>query len=445
VLLGYRSIHAAYGFKRSPVEIVNYSADIAGLWSASADSLLWGARLRTGVGAESEMFPGLTLLALLAAGLGMRGVRQPVESRGTRTFYFVTALAMWVLSLGPRPSLFGAPIGVPGPYALLMGLPGFNGMRVPARLWMVSVLCLAVLAAFAVARIEARRVRLLVAALATAGILADGWPRAFPLVAAPGMRITSTTARARLGLPLRANETETMYGSIAQARPVFNGYSGYEAPQHFAMRDLLEQHDPRILGRLAAAETIEVVIDASGDGDGSWRDYAAGQPGARRVDVMPGWTSYELRPTGAFAPFPTAGPRLAVAAIMTTANPSDINAVLDDDLDTRWHSQPQRGGETITIDLGRPQRVGALTLCLGAYPGQYPRALTVESSADGLAWATVYSGGTALETYDAAIRSPREVPLMVVVQRDFVRFLRLRQTGSDSRTGWTIVELRVTG
>ena len=162
---------------------------------------------------------------------------------------------MWMLALGPRPSLSGKPIGIAGPYALLMGLPGFNGMRVPARLWMLSVLCLAVLAAFVIARIESRRARRLVAAIATLGLLLDGWPRAFPIVAAPGMRVTATAARARLGLPLRENETETMYGAIAQARPVFNGYSGYEAPQHFAMRDLLERHDPRILDRLAADGT----------------------------------------------------------------------------------------------------------------------------------------------------------------------------------------------
>ena len=33
VFYGYRSIHAAYGFKRSPVEMVNYSADVAGVIS----------------------------------------------------------------------------------------------------------------------------------------------------------------------------------------------------------------------------------------------------------------------------------------------------------------------------------------------------------------------------------------------------------------------------
>ncbi len=416
LLLGYRSIHAFYGFKRSPVEVVSYSADFAGLWSASADSLLWGGSLRTGVGAESELFPGLTIIVLLILGFAVRavraerGVQGPRQPRPVQSFYIVSALLIWVLALGPRPSLFGAPVGISGPYSLLMGLPGFNGMRVPARLWMLSALCLAVLAAFVVARIESRRIRRLVAAVATFGLLLDGWPRAFPVMTAPGMRVTTTGAHARLGLPLRGNETEIMYGAIAQARPVFNGYSGYEAPQYFAMRDLLEQHDPRILDRLAAA-----------------------------------WTSYEIPRTGMFAPGETTGTPLRVVSITTSANAHDIGAVLDGDLDTRWHAQPQTGSERIVADLGAARHVAAVVLCLGAYSAQYPRALTVEVSPDGVAWSPVYTGGTALEAYDAALRSPREVPVTLPVHRDGVRFLRLRQTAREPHYGWTIVEFRVIG
>ena len=352
---------------------------------------------------------------------------------------------MWTLALGPRPALFGEPIGMPGPYSLLMDLPGFNGMRVPARLWMLSVLCLAVLAAFVVARIESRRARRLVAALATLGLLLDGWPRAFPIVTAPGMRVTSTAARARLGLPLRQNETETMYGAIAQARPVFNGYSGFEAPQHFAMRDLLEHHDPRILDRLAAAEPIEVIVETARDADGAWKTYLGQHAGARRVDVSPEWTSYEIPPTGAFAPGAIPGAPLRVVSVTTSTNTRDINAILDGDLDTRWHTPRQAGDESIVADLGVEQPVSAVVLCLGAYPGQYPRGLTVEVSADGAAWSPVYTGGTALETYDAALRSPKEVPVTLSVRRDRVRFVRVRQTASEPNYGWTIVELRVIG
>ena len=462
ILLGYRAIHASYGFKRSPVEVLNYSADISGLWSASPDSLMW-SWLHAGVGSESEQFPGLTLLLLFVFGAvsfrlnrffrlkaeatGDRSVASAFrrKDRGTLWFYSLAAVLMWVLSLGPRPALHGRPIGAPGPYALLMNLPGFNGMRVPARLWMLSILCLAIVASIVISRLESRRVRRLVVVAATTGLLLDGWPRAFPVVPVPEMRVTATSAHARLGLPLRENETETMYGAIAQARPVFNGYSGYEAPQHFAMRDLLERRDPRILDRLAASEPIEVIVESARDTDGSWNRYVQRRGNARRVDVSPGWTSYALSPTGILAPAVITGPLLNVASLVTSDNAPDINAILDGDLDTRWHTQPQIGGETIVADLGAARHVGAVVLCLGAYPGQYPRGLAIDVSPDGLEWSPVYTGGTALEVYDAAIRSPREVPVTLPVDRDGVRFVRLRQTGSDPRYGWTIVELRVIG
>jgi hypothetical protein len=310
---------------------------------------------------------------------------------------------------------------------------------------MVAVMCLAAAAALIVARIRSARLRRAVALFSVIGMLADAWPRTFPVVAAPGMRVTSTAARVRLGLPLHEAETETMYGAIAQARPVFNGYSGYAAPQHAALRDLLEHHDPRILARLAATEPIEVIVESAGDADGRWRAFVQREAGSRRVDRQADWTSFELPVTGAAAPVPPTGPSIPVAAIVTTHNSADINAVLDGDLDTRWHTQPQAGGETITVDLATSHHVAAVVLCLGTYAGQYPRGIEIAVSPDGAAWSVVSSGGTALETYDAALRAPREVPLTLPVARDNVRYVRLRQTGRETTTGWTIVELRVIG
>jgi hypothetical protein len=451
LFLGYRAVHASYGFRRSPVEMVNYSADVAGLVSASPDSLLWGW-LHAGVSSESEQFPGLTIV-LLCALAAWRWHAWPVSTepagnerdRTPVLFYGATAGLMWVLSLGPAPKIAGTAIGIPGPYAILAMLPGFDGMRVPARFWMVAVMCLAALAALVVARIPRRQTRTFVVVLATAGMLLDAWPRTFPVVAAPGMRVTGGSARARLGLPLHESETETMYGAIADRRPVFNGYSGYAAPQHAALRDLLEHQDGAILDRLAATEPIEVIVEAAGDADGRWRRFVERHPNARRTTAGPDWTAYEIATTRAIAPAPAAGPAIAVARIDATANARDIGAVLDGDLDTRWHAVPQAGGETITVALDRAQQVSAIVLCLGTYASQYPRGLTVEVSPDSIAWTAVYTGGTALETYDAALRSPREVPITIPIRREAVKFVRLRQTGSDSHRGWTIVELRVIG
>jgi hypothetical protein len=453
ILLGYRAIHAAYGFHRSPAEMLYYSADVAGLLTASPDSLVWRG-LRAVSSEESAIFPGVTAVTLFAAGVWMlvrrtNAIRHSAFDirhwRAALAFYSGAAIVMWLLALGPEPSWFGRRIGVPGLYSLIAWLPGFDEMRVPARLWMLSVLSLAAVAALVVARVESPRRRRWIAAAATLGFLLDGWPRTFPLVAAPDSRVTANAAAARLGLPLRQNETETMYGAIPQVRPVFNGYSGYQAPQHFAMRDLLEQHDPRILERLAAVAPIEVLVQKDLDPDGGWQRYVEAIPGIQRGTAGPTWTSYLLGPTSAFAPATPAGPRLHIVSVTASVNQHDIGAILDGDLDTRWNAASQGGSETVTVDLGKAARVQAVELCLGRYASQYPRELTVDTSADGALWDTVFSGGTALDTYDAAIADPREIPVALPVDREGVRFLRLRQRAHAPDATWTIVELRVIG
>jgi hypothetical protein len=440
VLLGYLRIQTSYGFKRSPVEIVNYSADVAGLWSASPDSLAWRELHGAAVSSESEQFPGAAVIALAIAAVVFAARRR--ADRLQVGFYVAAAVLMWLLGLGPAPHLNGAPLGVPGPYALLASLPGFDGMRVPARLWMVAVLCLSVCAVLAIDALRNPRARRWLVAVAACAVLLDGWPRTLAMSTVPPMRITRSHARVRLGLPVRENETETMYGAIAQARPVFNGYSGYAAPQHAALLDMIDARDARILWRLAATEPIEVLVEWASDTDGRWRGWLDSFVGATRVDVGDGWTSYEIRATGFTAPPPIAGTAVKVASITASDNAHDINAVLDNDVETRWHAAHQTGHETITLDLGKPQQVRAVLMCLGAYPSQYPRSLRVDVSRDGVSWHTAATGGTVLETYDAALQSPREVPVPLPVDRDGVRFIRLAQTASDPH-GWSIVELRV--
>jgi hypothetical protein len=439
VLLGYKRIQGDYGFKRSPVEIVNYSADVAGLWSVAPESLAW-SWLGGGASSESQQFPGATAIVLAAAALAL-AVRRGEPAGSAVAFYVFAGCLMWSLSLGPRPALHGAALGVPGPYAMLAWLPGFDGMRVPARLWMVSVVCLSACAALALARIESAGTRRVVFAAAALGLLADGWPSAIAVVAAPPMRVTRIAAAARLGLPMRETEAETMYGAIRQDRPVFNGYSGYAAPQHPALADMLEARDTRILDRLAAAEPIEVLVEWADDPDGRWRGWLDSY-GAVHAGGGDGWTAYLIPRTGSSAPPRAAGRRVAVASITASANQHDIGAVLDGDVESRWNVPRQQGTETITLDLGSPLRVRAVEMCLGAYASQYPRMLLADVSANGTSWRNAAGGNTVLATYDAALQSPRDVPVTIPIERDGVRFIRLRQTAADPH-GWSIVELRV--
>jgi hypothetical protein len=237
-----------------------------------------------------------------------------------------------------------------------------------------------------------------------------------------------------------------MYGAIAQARPVINGYSGYTAPQHRALADLLERGDPRILERLAAGGALEVIVEHHLDPDGRWRRFVAAYPGARVTDSTESWTAFELPAGGQRRPVTFRAVlvmRLPIARVEASVNGKDVNAIIDGDLDTRWHSDRQDGGETIVADLGRIARPTSVELLLGTYAGQYPRDLEVATSFDGSVWQAAWRGDTALMTYDAAVRSPREVPLTVSLDGGPARYIRLRQLASDAGRGWTIVELRV--
>jgi F5/8 type C domain len=440
LLLGYRAIHERYGLSRSPAEIEYYSADIAGFVSASADSALWSG-LHAVQEIEAEMFPGVTIVLLVAAGWFITA-RRTHHDRSMLTFYTLTAVLMGLLTLGPHPRWFGRPLGVPGPYALLMYLPGFDEMRVPARLWMLTVLCLSAASALAVAQIQSRTLRRTVVALGVAGLLLDGWPRTFALAAVPDRRpVLTGDAVARLGLPLAQNETETMYRTIEDGLPVFNGYSGYEAPQHPALRDLLDRRDPAILQRLAANGPIHIVVEHGLDSDGSWRRYVEAT-GAAKLDNGSGWTRFELRPQPMPPPFVPSGSSVPIRRVDATVNQAEINAILDNDLKTRWHSREQRGVEAVTIELGDVHSIRALVLYLGTYTAQYPRSLVVEASEEGTNWTTGWSGRTALMAYDGAIRDPRAVPLAIPLNCR-ARWLRVRQTAAEATRGWTIVEAQV--
>ena len=86
----------------------------------------------------------------------------------------------------------GTPIVDSLPYRSLMVLPGYAELRVPARFWMLAVLCLSVAAGLAVARIAPARRRwsIAVVGVVAAGIFADTWMRE--------MRINTVPARSAI-------------------------------------------------------------------------------------------------------------------------------------------------------------------------------------------------------------------------------------------------------
>ncbi len=160
----------------------------------------------------------------------------------------VTAVA---LSLGPQPRSGGRILSQAGPYLWLYEhVPGFDGLRVPARLAMVAFAGLSVLAGYALATLDRRRagplwmagLSLLVLIETTAvpfdmnlNPAVDGFaqppPRVLPAYEAPRVyRLLKTlpadTVIAELPFGPEAWELRAVYYASVHDHPVLNGYSG---------------------------------------------------------------------------------------------------------------------------------------------------------------------------------------------------------------------------
>jgi hypothetical protein len=138
----YLKVAADYPTARRTVEEVKrYSSGPAALVAASSQNRIWGAAtapLRGHVGSKNEdvFFPGLAILALVLLGL-----RAPLYQRRLRFGLIAGALVCSLLALGLGPFAGGYPYRLLYDYA-----PGWDGVRVPGRVFTLATLAYALLA-----------------------------------------------------------------------------------------------------------------------------------------------------------------------------------------------------------------------------------------------------------------------------------------------------------
>jgi hypothetical protein len=385
----------------------------------------------------------LAMFAALAWLSMMPRVVMAARARSALLFYALAAFATWVFALGPDPLFFSHHALYQAPYGWLMRLPAFNGLRVPARFWMMTLACLGVLAALAIDRLHGSARRTVVA-VASAGLLLDGWPRAIPVFPEPERRSAPAAVSARLDLPSNDDvDAAALFQQTLENVPLYNGFSGYAAPQIYPMRVLLESHDPRILQALTARGSLGIVVDRASDGDGEWRKFVEAFPGAVRQEARSTWSSYRLpaNPGGDFLPDRRGDP-IPIKALDAFPSAPHTPRAIDGDLRTRWSGGVQRAAADFTIELGQPEHVGQLVVDLGEFWTDFPQRLLIEVSADGSGWQTVFDGPTALHAYYGALRHPKEIPLVFALNRDNVRFIRMKQLGWGSHD-WSIAEVHV--
>ena len=385
----------------------------------------------------------LGVLFLVAWFSRIPAVAGAARRRSPLLFYAFAAFAMWVLSLGPDPMLFTRRVLYEAPYGWLMNLPGFDGLRVPPRFWMMTTVCLAAIAALAINRVHGRTRRIVVT-IASVALLLDGWPREFTVAREPEHRLAPPGVAFRLDLPMTDDrDAVALYLQTLDPIPLYNGFSGYGAPHQYAMREMLQAGDARILEALTARGTVGVVIDHESDADARLRRFVAAFPGAALHETHPSWSSYRLPAQPAVDQLPdSTGAALRIKSLDAFPSPPHTPRAVDGDLKTRWSGGVQRAAADFTIELEQPSHVGQVVTDLGPFWTDFPSRLKIEVSSDGSSWQTAYLGDTALHAYYGALRHPKEVPLVFAIDRDNVRFIRLQQLGWGIHD-WSIAELHV--
>lgn len=211
------------------------------------------------VGVRLRVQRGSRPLLLLIVALAVWGWYSPRVRRFLRGipgaaigFYAAAVVASFWLSLGPVPTAMGHSLHDPGLYLFFYKyVPGFNGLRVPARFGMLFMLFLAVLAGFGVRHVAERpRYGAIAASLLgilflmeaySAPIIINGTPDSPDLATPPPYVLsgpdTFPVYRGVSSLPADAliaefpfgnwqYELRYMYYSTTHWRRLLNGYSG---------------------------------------------------------------------------------------------------------------------------------------------------------------------------------------------------------------------------
>ncbi len=262
---------------------------------------------------EQYLWPGLITLGLIVYGL--RGPRASGDEAFVKRSYLVLCLATALLCLGPSLKVFGDRTGIPLPYIFLYNVPGFAGWRDPTRFGAIYTLALAVLAAYGVARLQARpllsatRRRLVVALVA--GVLAESWIAPIPTPAiATGAAVPPVyrwlAARpdgaAILEFPVNwdnwttwSYQTASMYFSTYHWHPILSGIGRFDPPEITTRAATFNSFpSAAALALLRARRVRYVVVHQAWVGAGARARIAASARHERTLRLAKSWPDADV-------------------------------------------------------------------------------------------------------------------------------------------------------
>jgi hypothetical protein len=400
----------------------------------------------------TQSFKPISVALLLATGwlLTTARLRHEWRTRSALVFFALATVAMWVFALGPTGRVMGERFLYKPPYSWLMLLPGVDtSFRVPSRFGMLAALTLCAATALAWARLmrgRSRHWRIVATTLAAVAVAADSWIEPLDLPSAPAPLVIPADAPADavvLELPLGAFEdAAAMYRAIHHQRASVNGLSGYAPPSYQVLHSAMGEGRVEALDGLTPVAPLLVFVDRRAAGaqlTSRLRSFPSAtlmhQDATHDVLLIPRTSAAPANPADLGAGLMMQSGRASVAG-------DRVTLMSDGDRHTAWMTPTQQGGEEFVADLGAPREVRGVTLGLGAFPGGFPRHLTVLTSSDGAHWSDAWSGNVAAPSLQAALADQRDVPVDIPFSPRPARYVRVRQTG-QSPSVWAVAEFRV--
>lgn len=335
VLYAVQRWHATAGARGTSSRARRYATTVAaGVLAMTGVAFLaavWTAGFTIGFGQLSLSVHDLLRLASIAVvslaalmALSSRSRAFLTISTDLRPWALLVVVAAVALSLGPQPRSGGRILGQAGPYLWLYEhVPGFDGLRVPARLAMVVFAGLSVLAGYAMAGLDRRRTgRVWMAALGLAVLVdttavpfetnvnpvVEGYAqppgRVLPARDAPRVyrllkAMPANTVVAELPFGAAAWELRAVYYASVHDHPVLNGYSGGVPGGYFRTLALLARplrRPDEAWDLLVRNGVTHVIIHQTAYINGEFpqlEDWLSGH-GAHRIDTLGNDALFEL-------------------------------------------------------------------------------------------------------------------------------------------------------
>ena len=474
-LLPYARLRSEMGFRRDLHHNVKYSATLGSFVSVPPTNRLYGSTGLMPHRAEAAAFPGFVTFGLAAVAVGWLAWARRPGARGSRSgsarlrrllyVYLACAAVMAVLALGPRIRWGGKELCW-GPYALLYWyVPGFDGLRAPARLLMLMMLCASVVAALGLQRlciaIGRGRRRLLTLAAASTALLVEYASVPLPLIHVrtgkdlpPVYEWLSQQPRGRvveLPFDLGLEDMTRMYYSTYHWHHLVNGKSGFRPPESTAAYLCYAKPRPALLSFMAEMQIDYVITnDKMMDGIG---DLYAELPWFHLEQTFGPVRVFRFRSDGIRRLPPEVRAEDLVEVPRPTwratanVNPDDARLARDGSLKTYWQTgRNQAAGMAFMILLDHVRPVRLLRIGFGLHADEIPWCLGVRATRDGVEWEDVYDDRAAPDMlariYRSAIVTPRNPSLELPIPDGPWRAIELRLL-TGAHAGWIMAEVQV--